>query len=128
MVNRDGVTFSSEVRGGRRAAESDVPRQRSSVVARLAQGTSDQESVPERVHVGAAAFPEDGVAVAAPLARREVQRLVHVPEEVDQEAERDPAVSVGFTSSRTGQQLGTGGIGGVDKGRVASDLLACRGH
>lgn len=46
------------------------------------------------MHVSAAALPEDGVAVAAALARGQVQRLVHVAEEVDEEAKRDPAVRV----------------------------------
>lgn len=49
------------------------------------------------MHVGAAALPEDGVAVPAALARREMQRLVHVAEEVDQEAKRDPAAGLSRT-------------------------------
>ena len=68
----------------------DVPREGFGIVTHLAKRPRDQETVPERVHVGAPALPEDGVAVPAALARREMERLVHVAEEVDQEAKRDP--------------------------------------
>lgn len=92
-----------------REEERDAPRQRRGVVALLAQGPRDEEAVPQRVQVGAAALPQDRVAVAAALARREVQRLVDVAEEVDEKPERLPAAGEGEKAGQRGRDEEGGG-------------------